>query len=234
MVNERKTATENAILQDLISKLDVSTVGIARLAEWKRTKLEETALSLLPQARSVVVFALEIYPEILELTSPGKTMGAASLNDLLVSDAGYLSSRLTKAAYDVAKASRGVGLKALPLPAAGCPLDTRFLEAVFSYKHAGQAAGLGKIGWHSLLITPSFGPRVRLSACLTEAELEPTTIDMTLECDSCSICLDNCPAGALAKPQADEQYVISKFACSSFRTASGACSECMRVCPAGR
>jgi len=234
MVNERKSATENAILQDLISKLDVSTVGIAKLAEWKGTKLEETALSLLPQARSVVVFALEIYPEILELTSPGKTMGAASLNDLLVSDAGYLSGRLTKVAYDVAKASRSVGLKALPLPAAGCPLDTRFLEAVFSYKHAGQAAGLGKIGWHSLLITPSFGPRVRLSACLTEAELEPTTIDMTLECDSCGICLDNCPAGALAKPQAGEQYVISKFACSSFRTASGACSECMRVCPAGR
>ena len=234
MTNERKTATENTTLQDLISKLEVNAVGIASLAEWKGTKLEETALRLLPQAHSVVVFAMEIYPEVLDLASPERIMGAASFNDLLVSDANYLYGRLTKAAYDVAKASRSIGLKALPLPAAGCPLDGRFLEAVFSYKHAGQAAGLGKIGWHSLLITPDFGPRVRLSCCLTEAELEPTNTNMIIECDSCGICPDNCPAGALAKPQAGEPYTINKFACSSFRNASGACSECMRICPAGR
>ena len=235
MINEGKAATENAVLQDLISKLDVSAVGIASLAEWKGTKLEESALNLLPQARSVVVLAMEIYPEVLALTSPERITGAASLNDLLVSHADYLSGRLTEAADDVAKASRSVGLKALPLPAAGCPLDVRFLEAVFSYKHAAQAAGMGKIGWHSLLITPGFGPRVRLSCCLTEAELEPTpAVNETVDCDSCRICLGNCPAGALVEPQAGEQYAISKFACFSFRNASGGCAKCMRLCPVGR
>ena len=234
MTDEGKTATTNTTLQDLISKLDVDAVGIASLAEWKRTKLEETALKLLPQARSVVVFAMEIYPEILDLTSPERIMGVASTNDLFDRTADFLSGQLTEAAYDAAKASHRFGLKALPLPAAGCPLDTRFLEAVFSYKHAGQAAGLGKIGWHSLLITSGFGPRVRLSCCLTEAALEPTnTTDMVIECDDCGICLDNCPARALAKPQAGELYAINKFACSAFRDASGGCSDCMRVCPAG-
>lgn len=234
MTNERKTATGNAILQNLLPKLDVDAVGIASLAEWKGTKLEETALKLLPQARAVVVLAMEIYPEILDLVSPGRMMGVASTNDLLDRNADFLSSRLTKASYDVAKAFRDIGLTALPLPAAGCPMDTRFLEAAFSYKHAGQAAGLGKIGWHSLLITPDFGSRVRLSCCLTEAELEPTRIDMTIECDSCSICLDNCPARALAEPPAGEQYAINKFACSAFRNASGGCADCMRICPTGR
>ncbi len=235
MNSERKAATKSTILPDLISKLDVDAVGIASLAEWKGTKLEETVLRLLPQARSVVVLAMEIYPEILDLASPGRMMGAASLNDLLGTNADFLYGRLTKAAYDAAKASRSLGLKALPLPAAGCPLDTRFLEAVFSYKHAGQAAGLGKIGWHSLLITPGFGPRVRLSCCLTEAELEPTTaVNETFECESCRICLRNCPAGALAKPRGGKQYTMNKFACASFRSASGGCSECMRLCPAGR
>jgi len=236
MINERKTVTASTALLDLISKLDVDdveAVGIASLAEWKGTKLEETSLKLLPQARSVVVFAMEIYPEILNMVSPERIMGAASMNDLLVSDAGYLYGRLTKAAYNVAKASRSIGLKALPLPAAGCPSDARFLEAVFSYKHAGQAAGLGKIGWHSLLITPGFGPRVRLSCCLTEAVLEPTNTNMTIQCESCGICLDNCPAKALVEPQAGELYTINKFACSSFRNASGGCAECMRVCPEG-
>ena len=233
MIKKPRSILASTTLQDLLTELDVSAVGIASLAEWKGTKLEETALRLLPETRSVVIFTTEVYPEILNLTSPGKIMGEASLNDLLVSDATYLYSQLTKAAYNVAETSRSLGLKALPLPATACPLDTRFLEAVFSYKHAGQAAGLGKLGWHSLLITPSFGPRVRLSCCLTEAELQPTNTNMTLDCESCGICLDNCPAKALAKPQADEPYAINKFACSCFRTASGACSECMKVCPAG-
>ncbi len=235
MIDEQKTVTQNAILLDLLSKLDVDVVGIASLAEWKGTKLEDTALRLLPQARSFIVLAMEIYPEILDLAPPERITGAASLNDLLARDDDYLSGRLTKAAYDVAKASRSLGLKALPLPAAGCPYDTRFLEAIFSYKHAAQAAGLGKIGWHSLLITPGFGPRVRLSCCLTEAELEPTTtVNETVDCNSCRLCLRSCPAGALAKPRGGKQYAINKFACCSFRNASGGCAECMRVCPIGR
>lgn len=228
--------SENAFIQDLISKLDVDAVDITSLAEWKGTKLEETVRNLLPEASSLVVFAMEIYPEILELTSPGRVMGTASLNDMLGCHTEFLAGRLTKAAYDVAKASRNSGWKALPLPAAGCPMDGRFLESVFSYKHAGQATGLGKIGWHSLLITPAFGPRVRLSCCLTEALLEPINNNKNfgVECASCGVCLDNCPARALTRPEDDKQYSINKFACSSFVSASGGCAECMRVCPAGK
>ena len=226
--------TEGKTLQEFLPKLDVDAVGIVRLADWKGTRLEEAALKLLPQARSVVVLAMEIYPEILDLASPGKVMGVASLNDLLEANADFVYSRLTKAAYDVTKASRNLKLGALVLPGVGCPLDTRFLEAVFSYKHAAQAAGLGTIGKHSLLITPQFGPRVRLACCLTEAELEPTRGDTSYDCADCSICIDKCPSRALAEPQADEAYAINKFACSSFRTASGACCECLRLCPAGR
>ena len=235
MSNERKTVTESSTLQDAISRLDVDAVGIANLADWKGTKLEETALKLLPETRSVVVFAMEIYSEILNHTSHERVMGAVSMNNLFAQDADFLYGRLTKAAYDMARVSHRIGLKALPLPARGCPLDGRFLEAVFSYKHAAQATGLGKIGWHSLLITPGFGPRVRLSCCLTEAELEPTTaVSEPLICGSCRICLDNCPAGALSEPQAGEQYAMNKFACTTFLNASGGCAECMRLCPASR
>ncbi len=229
---EQRTIGTNIALQDLISKLDADAVGVASLAEQKGTKLEETALHLLPEAQSVVVFAMEIYPEILTHIRPGRTMGQASLNDLLDRNADFLNGRLTKAAYDVAKACRRQGLKALPLPAAGCPLDARFLEAVFSYKHAGQAAGLGYIGRSSLLITPDFGPRVRLSCCLTEALLEPTRADVVNVCQRCKVCINKCPAGAINIPHGEEPYIINKFACSAFRGASGGCSECMRLCPA--
>jgi epoxyqueuosine reductase QueG len=208
-------------------------VGIASLDEWKGTRLEETALKLLPAARSAVVMMMEIYPEILALSSPEHVAGSAAMNDLLIRHFDYLNSRLTRATYEVAKVSRNHGLKALPLPALGCPTDTRFLEAVFSYKHAAQAAALGKIGWHSLLLTPDFGPRVRLACCLTEAALTPTKAETEIKCDSCGICLKICPANAFERPQGDESYRINKFACSAFRSTSGGCSECMRVCPAG-
>ncbi len=233
VTNEKDVLQASAELQGFISKLDVDVMGISSLDEWKGTKLEETALRLLPTARSVVVSAMEIYREILDHARPGRTMGVASLNDLLDRNAEYLYGRLTKASYDIAKASHSNGLRALPLPATGCPLDTRFLEAVFSYKHAGQAGGLGYIGQSSLLITPDFGPRVRLSCCLTEALLEPRKAEVANVCEGCEICIDNCPAGALHRPQADEPYVINKFACAAFRNASGGCVECMRLCPAG-
>ncbi len=233
MSNHRISAASVAV-QESVPKLDVDAIGIASLPDLKGTKLAEAALRLLPETSSIVVLAMEVYPEILDLSRPGRMMGAASLNDLLDRNAEFLSSRLTKAAYDVAKASRGNGLKALPLPSRGCPLDMRFYEAVFSYKHAAQAAGLGYIGRSSLLITPDFGPRVRLSCCLTEAILEPGKTAIVDVCQSCDICITNCPAKALDKPPEEESYIINKFACASFRNASGGCSECMRLCPASR
>jgi len=232
---EIKQRAEGAVLQDVIAELDVAAVGIASLSEWKGTKLEEAARKLLPEASSVVVFAMEIYPEVLNLTSPGRIMGEASFNDLMPRHAEFVCGRLTKAAYDVARAFRKMGLKALPLPASGCPMDDRFLKAVFSYKHAGQEAGLGKIGWHSLLMISKFGSRALLSGCLTEALLKPTmNVEMSIDCDNCGICVENCPAGALAKPEAGKQYSMNKYACNTFRNASGGCFECMRLCPAGK
>lgn len=234
MIRQKKTERANVILQDLISKLDVDAVGVVSLADWQGTKLEETVLKLLPQARSAVVFAKEISPEVLDLSTHSRTVGAPSMNDLLDAETDYVNSQLNKAAFYFAKSCRSLGLKALTLPARGCPMDNRFLDTVFSYKQASQAARMGKMGWHSLLITPDFGPRVRLAVCLTEAELEPAKTEFTLRCESCGICLDNCPAGALALPESDQQYAINKFACNTYRSASGGCSECMRVCPEGR
>ena len=234
MADSQKINTRSSLLAELGPELDADIVGVAALDDWKSTRLEETALRLLPQAKSIVVIAKEIYPEILDLSSPERITGAASLNDVLDHNSEYINGRLNEVAYDITKAFRQRGLKALPLAAAGCPYDARFQEAVFSFKHAAEAAGLGRMGWHSLLITPGFGPRVRLACCLTEAELEPTRADFDNECASCGICLGVCPAKAITEPEAGEPYAINKYACCSFRSAAGGCSECMKHCPKGR
>lgn len=234
MADSQKINTRNSLLNELGPELDADIVGVAALGDWKGTRLEETALRLLPQAKSVVVMAMEIYPEVLDLTSPERVTGAASANDLYAQNTDYINGRLSKAAYDVAKAFRQSGMKSLPLPADGCPMDNRFQEAVFSFKHAGQAAGLGKMGWHSLLITPEFGSRARLACCLTEAELEATSLDYDTDCAGCGICLEVCPAKAISEPETSQPYAINKYACCSFRSAAGGCSECMKLCPRGR
>ncbi|MFC1942600.1 hypothetical protein ACFLWU_05215 [Chloroflexota bacterium] len=233
VANAKDISKASAELQDYISKLDVDAAGVASLDDLKGTKLAESTLKLLPTGRSIVVLATEVYSEVINLASPKRVTGTASLNDLIDRHMEFLGGRLTKAVYDIAVFSRRAGMKALPLPSAGCPVDGRFLDAVFSYKHAGQAAGLGYMGRSSLLIAPKFGPRVRLAVCLTEAILKPTTGEHTDECQNCSICIQNCPSGALSEPQNDEPYVMNKFACQSFRSAAGGCAECMKVCPEG-
>ena len=234
MTGQRETTAADNILKRIFPELEVDLVGVASLAQWKSTKLAETALTLLPGARSVVVFSMEIMQEILDLASPTRIQGAASTTDLLNTDAQYLSGRLTRAAYDFARAMRIAGYKTLPLPARDCPTDDRFMMAIFSYKHAAQAAGLGRLGWHSLLITPEYGPRVRLGVCLTETELGPTgESEVAFNCERCRKCIDICPAGAIKEPASGEPYHIDKFACNGYRTAAGGCSECMRVCPPG-
>lgn len=221
-------------IEEALSQLEVDAFGIASVSDLQDKRLRDQVLALLPGARSIVALANEIFPEVLDHSRPDKLMGEASSRDMLVPHMDYLNGRLTKAAYDIAKACRGQGLKALPMPAAGTPGDQRFLTSVLSYKHSAEAAGIGTIGRHSLLVTPQFGPRVRLACILTEAKLPPTPRIQKSLCSGCNLCVEACPSKALAAPANGEVYSINKFACSTFRGGAGSCSECMKACPKGR
>ena len=223
-----KASTE---VQECLAKLDVDMVGVIGLEKLEESKLAEQALKLLPTTNSIVVLAVEIYPEFVNLTSPTIMAGAPNLNDLYGRHIDHLAGRLDRAAYDIARVSRKNGLKSLPLPSQRTPTDRRTLEAIISYKHAAAAAGLGKIGMSSLLITHEYGPRVRLGVCLTEALLKSTDKDNSSTCRDCNICISKCPAHALNWPEKGESYAINEFACREYLEASGGCSECMKQCP---
>jgi epoxyqueuosine reductase QueG len=231
MAGKKSKVKIDTEVQEALSKLEVDIVGVARIDNTNDKKLKEAALKLLPSARSIVVLGMEVWPEFLDLTSPERVMGEANLYDLFNHHMDYLSGKLNKAAYDTAIASRAADLKALPLPCRNVPTDRRTLQSIISYKHAAEAAGLGRIGMSSLLVTPAYGPRVRLALCLTEAALEPAAVIDENICRYCNICVGKCPAHALERPKNGEAYAINKFACRTYVDASGGCSECMRVCP---
>ncbi len=216
--------------QEMQKKLDLELLGFAPLDEKTPEELRTQARSLLPQARSVVVLGKEIFKEIVALLSPSKAVGEAEPGELFGPHSEYLNGRLTRAAYDLANFFHREGFQCLPLPAAGCPTDQRFLKAIFSYKHAAQLAGLGVIGRHGLLITPQFGPRVRLACLLTNAPSEPSPPIQKNFCLDCAACIRACPAQALQIPKAGEQYAMNKFACRTYRQAGLTCSICLKTC----
>jgi len=231
MAVKKGTVKINQEVQDALAKLEVDTAGVARIGSLKNNPLKEASLDLLPSAKSIVVVGMEIWPEFLDLTSPETTAGGINLNDIYQQHIGYIQGKLSKAVYDVARASHQAELKALPLTGQGPAVDRRTLHAILSYKHIAEAAGLGLIGMSSLLITKKFGPRVRLAICLTEAVLDPTPVISERICRYCNVCVLKCPAKALDKPKDGEAYAINKFACREYTEAAGGCSECMRVCP---
>ena len=224
----RKQST--AAVQQAVDELDVDMVGVARLNSLQDKLLAESALRLLPSCRSIVVVGMNVFQEFLDLITHERKMGEANLNDLLTRHVEYLRGRMARAVYDIARASHRAGFKALPLPGQGPSVDRRSLQAVISYKHAAEAAGLGTIGMSSLLVTPQFGPRVQLALCLTEAVLKPSA-PAAPACRYCNACVIKCPSHALGFPKKGEAYSINKFACEAYVTASGGCSECMRQCP---
>jgi len=221
---------DQGFLQEMKTKLDVDLLGVASVEIPISTKLRDTATSLLPGAKSVVVVGKEIYREVVALLGPHKGAGEAEYGDLLGPHGDYINGRLNRAVYELAGLFRKDGYRSLPLPAAGCPTDQRFLTAIFSYKHAAQSAGLGNLGRHSLLITPDYGPWVRLACLLTEASLEAFPVSNKDYCIDCDACIRECPAEALKLPQSDATYSMNKFACQAYRKAGLTCGVCIKAC----
>ena len=66
-------------------------------------------------------------------------------------------------------------------------------------KDAAVMAGLGCIGKNNLLVTPQFGPRIRLRAMILEAKVEPTGPVQFDPCDGCKEpCRHACPQNAFS------------------------------------
>ncbi len=107
-------------------------------------------------------------------------------------------------------------------------------------------AGLGELGRNGLLVTPQFGPRIRLCKVFTDLPLKPDKpVDFGLQeyCEKCRKCLENCPVHAISEDKTTDAITMSNNSgvlkwpvngerCFSFWCESGIdCSMCIKVCP---
>lgn len=223
-------------LSELLESIETDKVGVARLDESEDSPIWHKAQKLLPGAKSVVVLAQELFPEVVKHLTSETQAGEVALRDLYNANADLIKGRLNWQAYKIVKALHNRGFKGLPLPADGGPYGKRFLEGALPYNRVAQAAGIGILGWHSLLITPEYGPRVRLACVISDAPLESSApLSGQSPCPKCNgACVKICPAGAIAEPQEGEIYRLNKYACGVYLDASGTCAECLKVCPAGK
>jgi epoxyqueuosine reductase len=83
-----------------------------------------------------------------------------------------------------------------------CDVKTRHLpyhieKGGIFLKDAAVLGGLGCIGKNNLLITPKFGPRIRLRALLLDLQLLPTGLKAFDPCEKCDVpCRAVCPSRA--------------------------------------
>jgi epoxyqueuosine reductase QueG len=111
-------------------------------------------------------------------------------------------------------------------------------------------AGLGEYGRHGLLITPEYGPRVRIGKVFTDLPLahdRPSSFGVREFCEICRRCSTACPVGAIpdGPPSAEvhnrsnivgvRKWTVDAEPCFRFwANQNSDCSICVRVCPYNR
>lgn len=115
----------------------------------------------------------------------------------------------------------------------------------FPQKTAATRAGLGWLGKSSLLITPQYGPRVKLFTTLTNANFANAKPINNNKCGSCQNCVIICPCNAIKnhgwQNGVERDKMIDVYKCNeyrlNFKTTIGrkhSCGLCIKVCKFGQ
>ena len=223
---------------DKAQALGASLAGIARLDETVRARIELPAdgrpsVDGPPSAGFtwLLVLALaheEDEPQLDWWGGPGGTAGNRRLQEI----AAALQDAL----------AREQGLRSRPLP-------YHPWKGGVLLKNAAALAGMGVIGVNNLLITPRYGPRVRLKGVLLEAPIETGFFGknpVSSPCDGCPRpCWQACPQKAFASGVYDRERCAMQMERDEARasvhedSASGIsyikyCRACELACPVGR
>jgi len=137
------------------------------------------------------------------------------------------------------------GCRADPVPASKI-MDTENLLGAVSHKAIARMAGIGWQGKSLLIVSPEFGPRIRLATVMTDMPLIPDS-PLKNRCAACTECTNACPVSAIRNVAADGCYTSREealfFSRCVERTYENSliaginariCGVCVRACPHGK
>lgn len=219
-------------IEDTASGMNADFVGIANAAcfenpEYTGNKPQDVMVSV----QSVIILGVGVPKGAFDTLPAGR---AEYTNTLMAATA-----TLRIAAFQIAKIIEKEGYRATIVPTEGSEFgywyaDRKTLKANLSIKYAAYHAGLGNFGMNHLLITKDFGPRVRMTAILTDAPLEREEKSDLLpfineKCSSCMKCIEVCPAGAISQNGEIDREKCAQY---MFNVLGGLrCGLCVKVCP---
>lgn len=204
--------------------LGADLCGVAPIDRFEDAPQGYHPRDVLPDCQSVI--SLGIRFPVLALKSPSPVPYTRIRNSI--------TAKMDALALDLCIEMEKRGVSALPIPTNESQWDARTgrWRSIVSQKHAAQAAGLGTIGRHTLLITPQFGSMVWLGAVLTNVALEGDPLQENL-CNGCNRCVQVCPVHALDEAQINQQACWDYAFGTDEETKKWAisCHRCRDACP---
>jgi len=243
-------------IQELVNNEGISLMGVAPVDRFEGAPRGHHPKDFIPTTKSIVVFGIGLLP-------------AAVAHGDLMCDSEIFSESLRKkvgqdylyalSAYEIPNAllERVAMRSALMLQQAGYntfyfpvtfgllvrPITTDMPDvfAPFSHRHAAVRAGLAEFGLNNIVVTPQFGPRVRFTSLVTEAELPPTPLLKEKVClgNACAACVESCPAKAITISAGIEEDLFwlnppsrtNKKSCVDSARTRFCRGICQKVCP---
>lgn len=192
-------------VKQLILSEDVDKVGIANVERFANAPEGKRPTDLLNGAKSVIVIGIGVGQGVAESNRKAyEESNRDAIYPYMLYGYNFLNNTLNTVAYKVMRFLEHRGFPTLPLPASP-PNDSLKNMGAMSNRHAAVAAGIGEFGWQSLLMTPEFGPRIRVVSIVTTAKLTPSPLysgEKLCDKEECKLaCVRLCPMQAISEKE---------------------------------
>ncbi len=192
-------------------RMGADIVGIGSIDRWSTAPIQMDPKQIMPKAKSIIAMGFRVLRGSLRGVEEGtyfsnySSMGYGGIT--------YLYMPMT--VINLSKMIEDAGYEAVPM---GHQSDWRAIDnlgylmgnsrpvaegkaapdVMINLRIAGFLCGLGEIGYSKMLLTPEFGPRVRVGIIITDLELEPDPIiEPGTLCNRCMACVRECPGGCI-------------------------------------
>ena len=213
-------------IKDIVLNKGADLCGISNIDRFDKAPVGFHPRDIYKECKSVIVFAKRM-PHGLECINPRIVYNRANEMSINIID---------KISYEASITIEKSGCIAIPLPCDG-PYDYWEKDnlrgvGILSMRHMAVLAGLGSLGKNTLLINKLYGNFITLGAILTDLDLKSDPLSENLCIEKCSLCIDNCPVGALDGKTTNQKLCRPHTYTTNDRGFDVVnCNKCRTICP---
>jgi ferredoxin len=183
--------TSKSILE-LARQCGADDAGIVDLDCPELADQHQDILDVFPAAKSLLSIVVRLNQE--PIRSPARSIANLEFH--------HQGEQINDICARIVRELQDQGVRALN-PAMGFPMEvSRFPGKlwVVSHKPVAEAAGMGRMGIHRLIIHPKYGSFISLGTIVIDRKFDapPSVIDFN-PCLECKLCVSACPVGAISK-----------------------------------